>query len=210
MRVVVMPSKGEAGKFSAVSAAFPQVWHGQLLDIGCRSGKLKQALAEHPIHYVGLDVQCPAAVVSDLNAGLPFGCRSFDVVVALDVLEHTADIYRSTAECCRIARRFVVITLPNIYSLRSRLRFLRGEPISEKYGLPPEPPADRHHWHFTLREAQHFLVQRALLSGFALRDEACVVGPRRGSMVGRMVSGQAPGLMAQFYLALLERTAEAP
>jgi SAM-dependent methyltransferase len=194
------------GKFAGVVGAFPQIWQGKVLDVGCRSGNLAKVLTEmnSNVHYVGLDLRPPANVVGNLEAGLPFQDKAFDVVVALDVLEHTDDIYKAFSELCRCARRFVVITLPNIYELRGRLKFLIGKRLSGKYGLPPEPPADRHRWIFSLNEAQTFVNFRAQCCGFKVAQEGCLIGPRRALIVRALVSYLSE-LFCPTYLALLER-----
>ena len=52
------------------------------------------------------------AVKGDVSA-LAFEDGSFDVVTLLEVLEHVADPPRALAEVFRIARRFVVLSVPN-------------------------------------------------------------------------------------------------
>ena len=66
--------------------------------------------------------------------------------MALDVLEHTDDIYRANEELFRVARKNVIIALPNAYEVKGRLKFLIGRTLSGKYGLPLDPPSDRHRW----------------------------------------------------------------
>ena len=178
-----------------------------MLDVGCRSRRLQEVLCHYNpnVCYVGVDLNEPAEVIADLNVGLPFGDKTFDVVVALDVLEHTDNIHRSCDELFRVAGRFVVITLPNAYELRSRAKFLIGRTLSGKYGLPVEPPADRHRWLFSLTEAKAFIHVRAARSGFEIREEGCLIGPRRASQVVCPVVGSFPNLFSTWYLILLNR-----
>jgi ubiquinone/menaquinone biosynthesis C-methylase UbiE len=44
---------------------------------------------------------------------MPFGDCAFDGVTALEVLEHIPDAGRALAECCRVARRFVIVSCPS-------------------------------------------------------------------------------------------------
>lgn len=206
MKVFPCPTQDEIGKFAGVVKAFPWIWQGKVLDVGCRSGNLANILAKtNPnVRYVGLDLYPPANVVGNLEAGLPFQDKAFDVVVALDVLEHTNDIYKAFSELCRCAQRFVVITLPNAYELKGRLKFLIGKKLSGKYGLPPEPPIDRHRWIFSLKEARTFVHFRAQHCGFKVTLEGCLIGPRR-ALIGRLLVSHLPDPFCPTYLALLER-----
>ena len=52
------------------------------------------------------------AVHADARA-MPFEDRGFDVVTALEVLEHMLDSERAAAECLRVARHFVVTSVPS-------------------------------------------------------------------------------------------------
>ncbi len=163
MKVFTCPRPDELGKFHGIVHAFPDIWTGRILDVGCRSGNLREVLHQHnePVEYCGLDLYPPADVIADLEKGLPFKGKEFDVVVALDVLEHTDDIHKAFDEICRVARQFAVITLPNAYELKGRIKFLLGQRISGKYGLPVEKPADRHRWLFSFDEARNFVRVRA-------------------------------------------------
>ncbi len=205
MDVFVAPGSDEMGKFRGVVAVFPHVWDGFVLDVGCRSGKLKLALCHRNVRYCGLDLKPPASVVGNLESGLPFSGEAFDTVVALDVLEHTDDIYGSFRELCRVSRKFVVISLPNGYEIGGRLRFLLGRTLSGKYGLPQKPPGDRHRWLLSFAEAKDFCTCWAERSGFRVLAECCLIGPKRGVGLGRLVVALSPDLFSPHYLVLLGR-----
>ncbi len=207
MRVFVCPHPGEMGKFEGVVRAFPEIWKGRVLDVGCRSGNLSEVLRARGVQasYVGLDLFPPATVRANLEKGLPFRDRAFTVVVALDVLEHTNDIHGSFGELCRVSERFVVISLPNMYELKARWKVLWGQRVSGKYGLPVIPPTDRHRWFFSLREAQEFVHAMAQRRGFVVRSEGGLVGPGRARGPERVLVRKFPNLLVPTYLVLLER-----
>jgi hypothetical protein len=104
---------------------------------------------------------------------------SADTVVALDVLEHTDDIHHAFTELCRVASRYVVITLPNMYDWKTRIRYLRGRQLGAKYGLPVDPPGDRHRWFFGLDEARAFCRANGSRAGWRIIDERVLVGPAK-------------------------------
>lgn len=204
MKVFVCPSQGEMGKSQGVVRAFGSIWEGSVLDVGCRSGHLKHALPNGSVRYCGIDLFPPVNVNGNLEEGLPFGNASSDTVVALDILEHKDDIYRAFSEVCRVARKYVVVTLPNVYEIRTRLKILLGQRLS-KYGLPPDPPRDRHRWFFSFGEAMAFIHTLGPRHGFEIKVEGCFVGPRRGIAGNRLMVSLYPNLLSPFYLALLER-----
>lgn len=205
MKVFVSPNAGENGKFLAIVAAFSNIWSGMVLDVGCRSGRLRYVLPQKDICYYGLDLSPPANVTGNLEAGLPFRDESFEVVVALDVLEHTDDIHKAIGELFRVSRKYVVISLPNGYELKTRMKYLLGYPISGKYVLPVEPPSDRHRWLFSLNEAKAFSHGISRKYGFEIAQEGCLIGPRRGFAIGRLTARFFPNLLSQWYLALLRK-----
>jgi len=207
MEVFVAPRRDETGKFQGIVEAFPYLWRGHVLDVGSRSGRMRDvihAVVESGWDYYGLDLLPPADVLASLEKGLPFTDGAFDLVLALDVLEHTDNIHSSFAELCRVSSRFIVITLPNVYELKGRVKFLRGRPLSGKYGLPVVPPKDRHRWIFSFRAAQKFVHHMSSNYGFIVRSDGCLLGPRRKPW--RFLISRFPDLLAPTYLALLEKS----
>jgi len=57
-------------------------------------------------------IETLTAARGDVTA-LEFGDASFDVVTFLEVLEHIPDTQRALAEACRVARRFIVLSVPS-------------------------------------------------------------------------------------------------
>ena len=153
--------------------------------------------------YCGLDLYPPAHIIGNLEKGIPFGDASFDTVVALDVLEHTDNIHEAFKELCRVARKNVLITLPNVYEIKSRIRFLLGKQLSGKYGLPSNFQRDRHRWFFSLQEARTFIHEMGRLQEFEVETEGCIVGPHRGFAGGWRLVNLFPNLLSPCYVVFL-------
>ncbi len=205
IRVVVAPRRDEIGKFQAIVLSFPGTWHGTVLDVGCRSGKLREILQGSDVAYIGMDLLSPASVVANFEAGLPFKNMSCDLVVALDVLEHIDHFHFGFSEACRVTSRYLVVCLPNMYHFSSRILYLLGRNVSGKYGLPPEPPPDRHRWLFGFYEARETVKKMAESERMGVVDEFALIGPRQAKLAGTWLPARAPNLFARFYVALLER-----
>lgn len=158
MSPVQIPLLGE--KYACVVRALgPDV--RTLLDVGCRDARLKQYL-DPRIRYTGLDLSPGPGVdvVCDVEEGMPFRDRAFDAVVALDVLEHTDDIWFVFAELARTARRQIAVIFPNMYHWTLRLKYLCGIEAG-KYRLPSGPITDRHRWLVSYRTARAFCQEMA-------------------------------------------------
>jgi SAM-dependent methyltransferase len=205
MYVTQMRGESEYVRLHGILQAFPQIRDGVVLDVGCRHVAAPYLPAGRNLRYLGFDRQGLVDVLGDLGQGLPFRSASIDMLLALDVLEHVDDIHAALAELCRVTRRYVAITLPNIYEIGGRWRFVRGRPLSKKYGLPTESPTDRHRWIFSLSDARRFCSRQASRCGFAVAAECCLVGPRRRRLVGDRALVRWPDLFVPTYAVLLGR-----
>jgi SAM-dependent methyltransferase len=129
-----------------------------VLDIGCRDKALKQYLKED-IYYQGIDYKDDDEVLAyNLEDGIPFADESFDIVFALDVLEHVENIHFLLSEILRVSKKEAIVALPNMFYWKFRLRYLKGKDISAKYVLPPKKVFDRHRW-LTSYISSKFLIQ---------------------------------------------------
>ena len=169
-----------------------------LLDAGCRTMDLKKRL-NNCRHYQGTDLQPGKDVlVCNLEEKLPFEDGSFDLVAALDVLEHLENPHGALKELCRVASQAVFVSLPNMYYIKFRLNFLRGRGVSGKYQFPPHPISDRHRWMLSYSEAVKFVYENA---GDAVVEHEMIL-PARGRTkaiaepVERWLGGVMPDLFA--------------
>jgi len=180
-----------------------------VLDVGCRDRAL-QAYLPDGTRYVGVDILPPADVVASAEEPLPFQDRSFDVVVFADVLEHLNNPHGALDEGMRIARRGVVVLLPNLYTAWNRLHFVRGRLYTQKYMLDVEPTVDRHRWFLRYDEGRAFVRGRAVRAGWGVSRETAHTpafrhpGMRATYWIARRAGG--PNLWAWEYAARLEPT----
>jgi SAM-dependent methyltransferase len=105
----------------------------------------------------------------DLNQGLPFGNRSFDYVVILEVIEHLEDPYFILNEINRVLKLEgkLILSTPNIMNIKSRIRFLfEGgfdffrEPLIEQ--SKKDPIFGRHIFPWRFQELEYLLFKNNL------------------------------------------------
>jgi len=98
-----------------------------LLDVGCGEGVWthRWAAALEPRRVVGIDLEDPLIAaewakrtapnltyVAQRAERLPFADREFDLVTAIEVLEHVPDPEHTVAEMARCAARHVLVSVP--------------------------------------------------------------------------------------------------
>ena len=166
-----------------------------LLDVGCRDAVLERYLPKN-IKYRGIDLVLGPNVSTVCNAerGLPFPDNSFDVVVALDVLEHTENIWVVFEEILRVSLCQIIIVLPNSYHWKARLRFLLGKE-GDKYRLPPTPVTDRHRWLTSYFTSVNFANNMAAKFELSL-EESIMVDEGKNRIREAMLKFLSPNLMS--------------
>lgn len=139
-----------------VTRVFPAGEHLKILDIGCGDGSLtKHLLVNHEVFGIDADHRAVRAAYAaglqalrgDLEDRLPFQNSHFDVVLALDVLEHVADIDFILNEVRRVLKDtgYFIVSLPNHFDLRTRLEIFFGKGIIRWSQRQYEENA----WHYT-------------------------------------------------------------
>lgn len=128
-----------------------------LLDVGCGEGRVTEHLAERlapDARVVGLDRDVPELraawaareaprierMTGDAHA-LPFRDDAFDVVTLIEMLQLVPDPPRALDEALRVARRAIVVTVPDEPLWRA-LNLARGAYVRERGNTP----GHIHHW----------------------------------------------------------------
>jgi SAM-dependent methyltransferase len=92
-----------------------------VLDLGCGFGAYSSALAKDGVTCFGCDINfdylrkaaAAGLPVTHVDSLLPFRDKAFDTVLILEVLEHVNDVEKVLREAFRLARKNVLITVPN-------------------------------------------------------------------------------------------------
>ena len=138
------------GFHGALDELWEQAAPASALDVGCGEGVLTERFAERlgDGHVVGIDLEDPALRREwearsrpnlDFRAvepgDLPFGRDEFDIACALEVLEHVPDPERTLAEMARVARSWVLVSVPREPLWRG-LNMLRGAYVRQLGNTP--------------------------------------------------------------------------
>lgn len=122
----------------------------RVLDVGCASGYLGDALTRRGYDVTGIDRPGPAPpgfprIDWDLDQGLPPLTGRFDYVLCADVLEHLREPARLLSAISRVMEPHsaLILSLPNSGHLYFRLNVLLGRFPQDDRGL-----FDRTHLHF--------------------------------------------------------------
>ena len=145
-----------AGFQDSLERLFERASPDSVLDVGCGEGVLTLRWAQRlqSGRVVGIDLEDPKleaewatrtrANLEFRAAGseeLPFADDEFDLVAAIEVLEHVSEPQRTLAEMQRVARRHLLVSVPH-EPLWRVLNVLRGAYLRELGNTP----GHRNHW----------------------------------------------------------------
>ena len=108
----VRPAQGWA-QHKRIRFFAPHLRNGdKILEIGCGSGWVRNALADRGIaKYTGIDIRHPADIVGDINAWKDLGLSpsSFDVIIAFEVVEHV-DCFQACYDLLKPCGKMLITT----------------------------------------------------------------------------------------------------
>ena len=122
--------------YEAVTQAIGDPAGKRILEVGAGTGELSQRLALEGAHVTALDLKEPELLTHetaefvrhDLTDGsLPFGDGRFDCVVSTEVIEHMRAPFLLLTSMVRVMRPgggVLVLTMPNYWNLKYRMRYL--------------------------------------------------------------------------------------
>ncbi|MHA1252290.1 MAG: class I SAM-dependent methyltransferase [Candidatus Helarchaeota archaeon] len=139
-----------------------------ILDVGSSNNYLKEYLPKN-VEYVSVDIVGEPTYIIDLEKEslTRFDTDSFETVICTEVLEHLDNLHDVFDDLCRVARKYLIISLPNNW-INFKYALIRNEGISKYYGLPIDKPHDRHKWFFNYTQAYNFLKERGLRNQFKI------------------------------------------
>lgn len=113
-------SAGERARVDAITAAVP-TGTTSVVEVGCADGLVANELVDAGLDVTGVDLVpellrfVRASTVEASVDALPFEDKSFDCVIASDVLEHLPSgmFEAALGEIARVARRHIVINCPH-------------------------------------------------------------------------------------------------
>lgn len=184
-----------------------------VLDVGCGEGVFLRMVrdANPAVRTFGVDLSEKGIqrarekdsqttyVHTEAVYALPFDEGSFDVVTALDVLEHTLEPGLLLAEIRRVSKRYVILSVPNFSSFPARLQVLLGE-------VPENNRPNKGHMYWFTRNIVHALIRTHSLRVIheytnTVHEQTPVVG-----RIMSMLKAQLPQLFSLSFVVLLERT----
>ena len=153
-----------------------------VLEIGPGPGEVTTILRRIGMNVKTMDIDFSVkpTVVGDITS-LPFQNHSFDVVLAAEVLEHIQfeEVDRALRELGRVAKKGLVITLPNFSHFAPSIalkifpyipRFSKVFPVT--FPIPHHFDG-QHYWEIGKRDTPLSLVKKTLTryTGFAMKNE---------------------------------------
>ena len=129
-----------------------------VLDLGCGFGAYSRELNERGLNCFGCDINFDylrkakghGLSVVNVDSLLPFRDKAFDTVLIFEVLEHVIDVEKVLDEAFRVAKKNVLITVPNA----EKIELMKANDVTYAHMLSSD------HLHFFEPESLNALLRR--------------------------------------------------
>ena len=130
----------------------------EVLDLGARDQILKQFLTKNCI-YTGVDKfkNNNDNLIINLDENFNSINKEYDVVCALDIIEHVHDPLLFLSNCKQISKRLIYVNIPNVAYYSFRLKFLLFGDLTNKFHFSGNSKDDRHRWFTNYKNTLNFI-----------------------------------------------------
>ena len=128
-----------------------------VIDLGARDQILLKFL---PINskYTGVDKFTPKLNLNiDVELNFNEIIDKYDLVVALDIIEHLNNPIKFFENCKNISNKLIILNIPNAAYYQFRLSLLFTGELTEKFHFSGKFEQDRHRWFTTFNNTKEFL-----------------------------------------------------
>jgi hypothetical protein len=170
----------------------------QILNVGSGGKRELAKIVNSNTTVFDLDMwgDCDLTLNLDSIEALPFGDGEFEMVCAMDVLEHLESFHLINDELFRVSSRCVLISLPNSAAELFQVALGRRElgPENERgffskyYGLTLKKPPDRHRWWLYPQDIVRFYEAFAVAR--SCKVTYFIPRPSFSSSIARLVMGK--------------------
>jgi methionine biosynthesis protein MetW len=184
-----------------------------LLDIGCGDGLLLSLVKEKGIEAKGLDISEKGAekarakglevVVTDIGDRIPFPDNTFDIVTALDVLEHLYAPEELLNEATRVSKRWIIVSVPNFNSVAARMQVLLG-------AVPENNHPHKGHVYWFNESVLKAMVRKEHLFLRSMRVNTLFENILILGTIFALLAQAAPSLFALSFVVQLEKDPKSP
>ena len=156
---------------------------GSIMDIGCGDGIVGKTIRKE-ISYIGVDLDdsriyeknnADSRIVYATSENLDemlADANPVDLVLLLDVLEHTKDFTGLFVKATGLASKYIVVSLPNELFFLDRLRVVAGRELpAHSLDLVGLPEGFKHQFIVNINKARNVLDKSANDHGFRLLEE---------------------------------------
>jgi len=180
----------------------------KIIDLGARNQILKNFIPKNFL-YTGVDKfkTNNDNLIINLDNEFDNIVDKYDVVFALDIIEHTDDPYNFIKNCMRLSKNLIYLVIPNTAYYSLRLNFLIKGEITNKFHFSGNSNDDRHKWLTNFKSTKKFLA-KFQNEGFDIKIEKILKNRNKLKFlyfIEHLLSQFLPNLFSWSFLITLQK-----